>query len=168
MSEVLIGRVGRPHGLDGEVNLEHCPLSADELLETRRLAWRGLTGEQRVLEVASARPAHDRLLVRFAGVSDRDQASRLTRGELFTDSERLPDPGPGLAYAFQLIGMRVETEDGRALGTLRHIMATGANPIYVVEGAKELLVPATEEVVRRVDRERGVIVVALPRGLEDL
>ena len=100
MSEVLIGRVGRPHGLDGEVNLEHCPLSADELLETRRLAWRGPTGEQRVLEVASARPAHDRLLVRFAGVSIATQAAWPTRGELFTDSERLPDPGRGSRTRF--------------------------------------------------------------------
>jgi 16S rRNA processing protein RimM len=168
MSEVSIGRVGRPHGLNGEVYVERCPLSADELLEMRRLAWRGPTGERRALEVATARPAHVRLLVGFAGVSDRVQAARLTRGELLTDSDRLPDPGPGLAYTFQLIGMRVETVDGRELGTLRHIMPTGANPIYVVEGAKELLVPATAEVIKRVDRERGVIVVALPAGLEDL
>jgi 16S rRNA processing protein RimM len=109
-----------------------------------------------------------RMLVRFAGIDDRDHAAELTKGELLAERAALPDPGPGVMYTFQLIGLRVETEDGRALGTLADVMPTGAHPIYVVRGARELLVPATAETVRRVDLEAGVITVTLPAGLEEL
>jgi len=84
------------------------------------------------------------------------------------DADRLPDPGPGVAYTFQLIGLSIATEDGRALGTLVEIIRTGAHPVYVVRGDKELLVPATPEVVKNVDLAAGVITVALPLGLEEL
>ena len=62
----------------------------------------------------------------------------------------------------------VETEDGTRLGVLDSVLPTAAHPVYVVQGEREWLVPATQEVVRRVDLDRGVITVALPKGLEDL
>jgi 16S rRNA processing protein RimM len=168
MPPVVVGRIGRVHGLRGEVMLEGCSLSADELLELRTFLWRGHGDQTLHLSLADARPVHGRILVRFEGRADRDQAMELARGELVVEADRLPDPGPGLAYAFQLVGLRVETEEGRLLGTLERILPTGAHPVYVVRGTRELLVPATEQVLRRVDLERGVITVALPAGLEDL
>lgn len=168
MTAVVVGRVGRVHGLRGKVMLEGCTLSAEELLQLREFTWRGPEGRAATLVMEEARAVHGRLLVSFEGHHDRDRAKELSRGELVVEAERLPDPGPGVAYAFQLVGMRVETEDGRVLGTLESIMPTGANPVYVVRGGRELLVPATADVLRRVDLEHGVITVALPAGLEDL
>jgi 16S rRNA processing protein RimM len=108
------------------------------------------------------------MIVRFDGILDRETAAKLTLGELWTEAERLPDPGPGVAYTFQLIGLRVVTEEGRGLGVLEEIIGTAAHPVYVVRGEKELLVPATSEVVKRVDLGGGVVTVALPLGLEEL
>ncbi|MBI5711634.1 MAG: 16S rRNA processing protein RimM [Candidatus Eisenbacteria bacterium] len=168
MPLVVVGRIGRAHGVNGEVALDGVSLTPLELHEVNVFTWRGRAGEERTLKLATARPAHTRLLVRFEGIAGRDQASALTNGELLVESDRLPDPGPGTAYTFQLIGLRVETEDGRALGTLEDIVATGAHPVYVVQGERELLIPATPEVVRRVDLAAGVIAVALPAGLEEI
>ena len=167
MSLVRVGRLGRPHGLAGELTLGDCSLTADELRSVQRFTWRGREAT-RELELASARPAVPRLLVRFAGVGSREQAAELTNGDLMAERDALPDPGPGVVYTFQLLGLRVETEEGRVLGTLDDVVSTGAHPIYVVRGARELLVPATAEVVKAVDLAAGVVTVALPAGLEEL
>ena len=168
MASVRIGRIGRAHGLRGEVTLDQCDLTADELRELGNVTWRGRGGDERTLVVEAVRPMQGRLLVHFRGFDDRDSARALGLGEVSAESERLPDPGPGVAYTFQLVGLAVETEDGTRLGVLDSVMPTAAHPVYVVQGEREWLVPATPEVVRRVDLERGVITVALPKGLEDI
>lgn len=134
----------------------------------KTFTWRGKRGETRPVTLLEVRAAIPRMLVHFAGVRSRDQASELTNGELLVEASRLPDPGPGMAYTFQLIGLRVVCGDGRELGTLAEIIPSGAHPIYVVRGAKEILVPGHESVVKRVDLEAGVVTVELPAGLEDL
>ena len=168
MPLVLVGRIGRTHGVRGEVTLTHSSLTAAELTAVGSFVWRGARGESIDLVLEEARPAHPRVLARFQGFAGRDEAAVLVNGQLWAEAERLPDPGPGTAYAFQLVGLRVETEDGRPLGVLEDILQLAVHPVYVVRGERELLVPATPEVLKRVELERGVITVALPRGLEEL
>ena len=168
MSRVRIGRIARVHGLQGEVALEGVAFTPEEMRRVKRFHWRGADGTERELTLTAARPAHDRMLVRFAGVDDRDRAVPLSRGELYAESEALPPPPEGEAYAFQLVGMTVRTEDGRVLGTLADILKTGANPIYVVRGERERLLPAPPEFVREVDLEARTITLALPPGFEEL
>ena len=168
MSSVRVGRIGRAHGLNGEVTLEGCGLTVEELLAMREFVWRGRDGSERTLSLEAARPMQGRLLLTFRGVSSREAASRLGLGELLAEAGQLPDPGPGETYAFQLIGLRVETEDGRDLGVLETILPTGANRVFIVQGEREWLIPATDQVVRSVDLERRVITVVLPAGLEEL
>lgn len=168
MSFVTLGRLGRPHGLAGELALDANALEPRELLAMRDFLWRGARGETRPLTLATARAGTPRLLVRFAGVDSRAAAAELVNGELQVERSRLPDPGPGLAWTFQLIGCEVRTTDGRRLGTLESIMPPGAHPIYVVRGAREWMIPAVASVVQHVDLKAGVITVTLPAGLEDL
>ncbi len=163
-----IGRVGRPHGVHGEVYLDGVSLTPLELHDVRRFVWRRAGTADRALTLATARPAHDRLLVRFEGVAERERAAELTNGELWAEKAALPDPGPAMAWTFQLVGLRVETEDGRALGVVESVVTTAGNPVYVVRGERELLVPGAPGVVKRVDLEAGRLVVALPAGLEEL
>jgi 16S rRNA processing protein RimM len=168
MELVRIGRLSRPHGVRGELSLEGSALSALELHSIRHFTWRGRGGETLALTLETARPAHERVLVRFAGYDDRDRARTLTSGELLAEREQLPDPGPGLAYTFQLLGLEVRTVAGRRLGTLEEVISTGANPVYVVRGEREWLVPASPGVVQHVDLAARTLTVELPAGLEDL
>ena len=163
-----IGRLGRTHGIRGELNLDGTSLTPLELHAVKRFVWRRAGAAERVLTLQTARPAVTRMLVRFEGVTVREQAAELTNGELWTERETLPDPGPGTAYTFQLLGVRVETEEGRALGAIAEVISTGAHPVYMVRGERELLVPGAPGVVKRVDLDAGLMVVALPAGLEEL
>lgn len=168
MELVRIGRLGRAHGVRGEVSLEGCVLTTLELHAIKRFTWRRRGVETLVLNLETARPVHERILVRFAGYTDRDRAASLTQGELLAGREQLPDPGPGEAYTFQLIGLEVRTASGRRLGTLEEVISTGANPVYVVRGEREWLVPAAPGVVQHMDLAARTLVVELPAGLEDL
>jgi 16S rRNA processing protein RimM len=150
------------------VTLDGSSLTPEELLGLREFVWRGRGGTTHSLTLATARPMNARLLLCFQGCTERDHAAALTNGELLAERSKLPDPGPEAAYTFQLIGLRVETEEGRGLGELADIVNTGAHPIYVVRGERELLVPAAPGVLKRVSLTEGVIVVALPAGLEEL
>ena len=77
------------------------------------------------------------------------------------------DPLPdGSYYYFQILGLRVRTDDGEELGRVHEILATGGNDVYVVRGpAGERLVPALGDVVLDVDLDRGLMTVSLPEGL---
>jgi len=167
MSLVEIGRLGRPHGLDGEQGLTPCTLSAEELLALGTVLWRGRDGSNRTLTLATARTTNQRMLVRFAGSDDREAAAALTNGRLYVESERLPDPGPGVAYNFQLIGLDVVTEDGRAVGTIAEIWPTPAHPVLVVRGQGEVLIPSIPEFVKAVSLDQRKITVRLLPGMEE-
>jgi 16S rRNA processing protein RimM len=170
MSLVLIGTFGRPHGVKGEIYLDRAALSAPELERVRRVRVRDRSGAERDMTVRAARPANDRLLVTLDGFTTREAVAGLTLGELWADGEVLPDPGPGVAYTHQLIGLTVQDPEGRVIGTLRAITAGGAQPLYVIAGSdgRELLVPGVPEMLRHVDLAAGRITVTLPPGLEDL
>ena len=72
----------------------------------------------------------------------------------------------GEYYHYQLIGLRVLTEDGEDLGQVREILETGSNDVYVVSGeSDELLLPALAEVILKVEVTEGVMVVRLMEGL---
>ena len=166
MSLVEIGRLGRPHGLDGEQGLAPCTLTAPELLALGSFLWRGPDGSNRTLTLTTARAANQRMLVRFTEATDRAGASALTNGRLYVERERLPDPGPGVAYNFQLIGLEVVTEDGRAVGTISEIWPTPAHPVLVVHGHGEVLIPSIPEFVKAVSLEEKRITVRLLPGME--
>ena len=71
MTLVQIGTLGRPHGVAGEVYLDRCSLTADELAAIGAFAWRGRDGATRELALASARPADRRLIVGFRVVANQ-------------------------------------------------------------------------------------------------
>ncbi|MFI5372239.1 MAG: ribosome maturation factor RimM [Candidatus Eisenbacteria bacterium] len=170
MSLVLIGTFGRPHGVTGEIYLDRAALTPAELEGVRHFRLRARDGAEKTLTLRGVRATHDRLLVGFDGYRTREAVASLTLGELWAEETALPDPGPGVAYTHQLIGLTVETPDGRVLGTLREIATHGAQPLYVIAGVdgRELLVPGVPEMLRRVDLAAGRITVALPPGLEEL
>ena len=72
-------------------------------------------------------------------------------------------------FVADLIGMRVVTEEGETFGTLKDVMATGANDVYVVErddgNEAEVLLPAIRECIKKIDMETGAITVHIMDGL---
>lgn len=105
------------------------------------------------------------LVCRVAGVADRTQAERLKGTALYVARERLPDPEVGEYYHADLAGLAAVSEAGSPLGRVVGVLNYGAGDILEVrpEGAtRTVLYPMTEAVVRRVDLDGGVIVLAPP------
>ncbi len=163
---VAIGKVTKAHGVRGALKVFPYGETFDELDAGDKL-FSIESGEQRQFTLASLRAQNRAWIVEFEEISGRDQAEALTGKDIFIDSKRLPRLPQGEYYHFQLIGLSVETKEGRPLGTLSAVLETGSNDVYVVEGGgKEVLIPAVEGVVSEVDLPNGKVIVDLPEGLE--
>jgi 16S rRNA processing protein RimM len=161
---IAVGRITRAHGVGGEVAV--LPLS--QVAGRFEAGSRVLAGEDgdRPLVVVAARPHRSRLLVRFDGVSDRDQAEALRGTYLFVPASESPALPVGEYWTHQLIGCRVDTQEGRPMGRVREVIHTPANDVWVVQdGDVENLIPALKDVVSEVDVAAGRIVVREVPGL---
>jgi 16S rRNA processing protein RimM len=149
-----LGRVGRPHGVRGEVVVM---LHSDRPERTTPGAV--LQAGDRTLVVASARPHQGRWLVRFEGITDRNGAEEL-RGVTLV-GEALDDPGEGQIWVHDLVGEEVRDTRGTALGRVTAVEANPAHDLLVLDDGT--IVP----IVFVVDREGGVVIVDPPDGLLD-
>ena len=87
--------------------------------------------------------------------------------ELTVESAALPPTTDDSYYQFQLIGLTVLTRQAESLGTVIQVLETGANDVYVVDGAdgRQILLPAVKDVILQVDLARGLMVVDPPSEL---
>jgi 16S rRNA processing protein RimM len=177
---LIVARVMRPHGTQGEVGCEiitefperfrrtkHVFLSPPiepGLLEARPGATpREYTVGQARLSTHRGRPE---VILKLGEVTDRDAAEGL-RGLLVqvpeSEAWKLPR---GRFYWHQILGLRVVTTAGDEIGTVAEILETGANDVYVVRGdGGERLIPAITQVVKWINPARGEMLVELMPGL---
>lgn len=128
---------------------------------------RGADGAEAVYEVGEVRPQGRGAVLFLAGITHRSQAEALVGCDLFIEKATLPALPEGTYYWADLIGLEVVSVDGRSLGRLESILATGSNDVYVVKGAgKEILIPALKSVVKAVDLAARRVRVDLPEGLD--
>lgn len=122
---------------------------------------------RRPLTVRSVRWHKEDILIAFEEFQDRDLVGVHRNQLLFLTVEDLPELPEEEYFFHEVIGLNVLTEAGDHLGVLREILATGANDVYVVErdGKRDLLLPATEEVILDVDLEEKKMIVHLLPGL---
>jgi len=100
------------------------------------------------------------LLLKLVGCDDRDAAGELRGMLVQVPIEEAAPLEEGEYYHFQLIGVRVETEDGELLGQVAQVMETGANDVYVVRGPRgEVLLPALDDVILELDLGANLMVV---------
>jgi 16S rRNA processing protein RimM len=146
---VAIGRVGRPHGLDGSFFVER----ASERPEAFALGATLYVNGEPAEVVSSKRGAGGRPVIRL----DR----RVERGtELALPRDTLPPLSSDADefYVFQLVGLVVEEEGGRVLGHVRDVLDYPANDVLELETGA--LLPLVEACVRQIDLQGGRIVVA--------
>ena len=115
-------------------------------------------GEWQEHELAEGRQHGKGVVARLAGCEDRDEAFRLVGTEIGVHRKQLPVARPGEYYWSDLQGLEVVTLQGEPLGTVDHLLETGANDVLVVKGERERLIPfVLGEVIAEVDLERGEI-----------
>jgi 16S rRNA processing protein RimM len=144
---ISVGRVGRPHGLDGSFFVEG-PSDRDDAFAAGATLY--VDGEP-VTVVASKRGAQGRPVIRLE--------QRVARGAaLSVPRDTLPLLGEDEYYAFELVGLEVEEEGGRLLGRVREVLDYPANDVLELDSGLSL--PLVEACVRQVDTEGGRIVIA--------
>jgi 16S rRNA processing protein RimM len=160
---VLVGRVGRPHGLRGDVVvLEETDNPARFLRGSS--VWMGDTR----LEVQGARRQDGRLVVRFVGVDDRTTAEALRGAVLEIESGERRPLGPDEYWPDELVGFAVHDSTGARVGTVVAAVEGAAQWRLVVEvtgGVAEI--PFVEPLVPEVDRHRRLVRLADVPGLLD-
>jgi 16S rRNA processing protein RimM len=119
----------------------------------------------RPVKVEGSRVQGKALLLKLEGVDDRSAADLLRGQDMLAPPYE--DLAEGTYYRDDLIGMAVVDAGGTTLGELSEIFATGSNDVYVVRGPRgELLLPATDDVVREIDAGGRRILVEVSEGLE--
>ncbi|MGH3438155.1 MAG: ribosome maturation factor RimM [Sciscionella sp.] len=169
-SHRLVGRIGKPHGLRGEVSVVVRTDSPEERFAVgASLRARTADRQERTLTVVAAREHSGRLLVSFAGVQERAGADALRGTLLFGDPADLPPiDDPDEFYDHELEGLAAATVDGRALGSVREIVHGPAGDLLAIDGPEgELLVPFIYQFVPEVDVAAGHVLIDPPEGLLD-
>lgn len=161
---ILMGKLRKPHGIRGEMVMTVLT-DFPELLEPDQVVMIG--DQQDQLVIRSVRGHRDDLLIAFKGYFDRDEIGVYRNTLLFMKEEDFPELSEDEFYFHDLVGLRVITDEGQFLGTLKEILITGANDVYLVQQGedREILLPATDEVILAIDLEEEVITVHLLPGL---
>jgi 16S rRNA processing protein RimM len=162
-STVAVGRITRAHGVQGEL----------AVLVISEVPGRFADGatvwleDGRTLTVESSRPHKDRLLVRFREVQSREQAEALQTALLVVPETLSPELSEGSWWDHRIVGCAVETDTGRALGTVSDVIHTAANDVWsaVDDEGVETLIPVLKEVILEVDMDAKRIVVREIPGL---
>ncbi|HET9888765.1 MAG TPA: ribosome maturation factor RimM [bacterium] len=163
----MIAELGRPHGLRGQIGARLFGLTPDELLAIPQILLRRLDGAESVVHVRSVRMQGGAVILAIDELVDRTDAENARGASLVAQREHLPDPAHGEWYLADLVGCEVVTEEGQSLGRLEEVMHFPANDVYVVRGEQEILLPATDEVIRNVDVKSKRVTIRLLPGLAD-
>ena len=172
---VIVGRIGRPHGIRGEVVVgvrtdePDLRFAVGSVVDASRSAEDDLPADRAPLKVATVRWHSGQLLVGFAGITDRTAAGELTGSWLSIDSSQLPaTPDPDEFRDHELIGLSVRTTAGEPVGVVTDMLHYGQDLLVVrrADGG-ESLVPFVQALVPEVDLGAGVVVIDPPPGLLD-
>jgi 16S rRNA processing protein RimM len=169
--DVVVGRVTKPHGLTGELSVEvrtDSPEFRFVVGSLMRVSVRGDTS--RTLTIEAIRPHLERLLVRFAEVTTREEADALRGALLLGSTADLPSiEDPNEFYDHELEGLFAELIDGKRLGVVSEIIHAPGSELLVIqaEDGSQILVPFVKDIVPTVDVTEGRVIITPPEGLLD-
>jgi 16S rRNA processing protein RimM len=163
---VVVGRIGRPHGVRGEVTVEVLTDVAERFAAGQPLRLSGLRGASRGVVVATSRLQGKVLVLRLEGCDDRDQAEALRGGLLEVASSDVPAAPEGAWYHYQLVGCRVVDQAAGELGPVVEVIEDGGGVLLEIQTAEgRLLLPFVEAYLIKLDVAGGLIQTDVPGEL---
>jgi 16S rRNA processing protein RimM len=166
---VAVGRIGKPHGIRGEVYVEPWTDAAEErFVLGAELATD--PPQHGPLTVEGVRQQSGKLVLRFAGLEDRNAVEAIRGAYLVLPvTARPPIEDPDEFYDTDLIGLTVQTLAGEPVGPIVDVLHSTADSLLVIDlGEREVLLPFRKEMVPVVDLERGIAQIDPPDGIFDL
>ncbi|MBZ0294575.1 MAG: ribosome maturation factor RimM [Anaerolineae bacterium] len=166
---LLLGEILRPHGIRGELRVRILTDYPERMLEfdSVHIGTDPESPEAAIYQIEKLRLSKGYGLLKLEGIDDRNQAELLRDLYVMIDVDEAIPLEEGEFYLYQVIGLTVQTEQGQALGTIREVLETGANDVYIIDSPeyKEILLPVTPETVLNTDIQSGLVTVRLPEGL---
>jgi 16S rRNA processing protein RimM len=165
---VLVARVAKPRGVRGEVAAELLTDFPERFARLEELIAVFPGGTRRRLSLEGQWLHGTRVVLKFRGFDSPEEAAALAGCELAVPESEAVELEAGEFYDWQLEGCRVETVEGRKVGTVREVLHTGGEaPVLVIhdERGRENLVPLAESICVEIDVARKLIRVDAPEGL---
>lgn len=161
-----VGVISSTHGVRGEVKVFPTTDDPNRFLDLERVIME--TGkEQKLLEIQGVKFFKQFVILKFKGIDNINDIERYKGCELYVSREDAVPLEEDEYYIADLIGMKVVLEDGKEFGTLKDVMETGANDVYVIDSKEhgEVLIPAIMDCVLDIDVEEQLMTIHLMKGL---
>jgi 16S rRNA processing protein RimM len=154
---VTLGHIAGAQGLQGWVKIHSLTEPREAIFEYQ--PWL-LGASHREVRVQQGKQHGNRLIALLEDTESREQAQALVNQPIAVFRDQFPDLPEGEFYWNDLLGLKVRLEDGRELGKIANMLATGANDVMVVQGERERLIPFIfGQYVVQVDLDAGVVIV---------
>lgn len=167
MEDLLkVGVITTTHGVRGEAKVYPTTDEPERFLELDYVLLD--TGrELRKLEIKNVKFFKNLVILKFKGVDNINDIEKYKGRDLWIPRKEGQELEEDEYYIADLLGMSVVLEDGQEFGTLKDVMETGANDVYIIDSAEhgEVLLPAIKECILDVDLEKNVMTIHLMKGL---
>lgn len=161
-----VGKLLKPHGIRGKIKMEYFGDDLDRFDAYREVFIPNGLGRPRRYGILNVVPRPPRLILQLEGMTRIEDVEPLAGKPVMVKRADLPPLEAGEYYWAELLGMTVETDEGREIGKVKEIFPTGAHDVLVVEGKRrEIFLPMTEIVVTHIDRQKKVMRVHRVEGL---
>ena len=165
----MVGKVIRPHGLDGVLRIFSYAESEKTFLNRATVYIRPGRGEPREHRVRSIKPHKNIFLLKLEELNSLEEAEKYRHAAIFIRRDALAREEEDGYYWFDLLGIQVHLTTGEYVGKISHIFPTGGHDIYVVtDGDREVMIPASHDVVETIDLENKRMTIREMEGLLDL
>lgn len=170
MEDLLqVGVITSTHGVRGEVKVFPTTDDAARFKKLKNVILD--TGKEKIdLEVAGVKFFKNMVILKFKGIDNINDVEKYRKMSLFVIRENAVKLKKDEYFIADLIGLKVQTDEGEALGEVTDVLQTGANDVYEIrtEDGEEILLPAIKDCVKEVDVEGGSMLVHLLPGLRDI
>jgi len=160
---LIVGKIGAPYGVKGWVKINSYTEEQQGIFDYQ--PWRLSDGKE--YRVDQWRVHNKGLVAKLVGIENRNEAEDIKNADISIQADLLPALEDDQFYWRELLGMKVVTEQGYDLGTVKELFETGANDVLLVKarindafGQKERMLPyLPEQVIKHVDKEAKTITV---------
>ena len=167
MEELLqVGVITSTHGVRGEVKVYPTTDDATRFKQLKHVLLD--TGKETLpLEIQGVKFFKQFVILKFKGIDNINDVERYKRCPLFVNREDAVELEEDEYFIADMIGMKVITDEGEEFGTLKDVMETGANDVYVIRRADggEVLIPAIKECILDVDIPGRLMKIHVMAGL---
>lgn len=161
--DIVIGDVVAPFGVRGELKVMVRTDFPERFDKGRLVTLKSAKGTRLTAKVEASSAHKGGIILKLQGIDDRNAAEDWRGAEFVIDKSEVAKLPEGSYYYYELVGLKVVTDDGRDLGEIVDILQSGANDVY--ETSTGLLIPAIKQIVVKIDIKEGLMVIHPMPGL---